>query len=177
MECDTFWMSQCLKHISVTFSIYRVALWYCIKVNHNRPIYLSIAHEQRGSFVKQVRYDIFSWSGRRNEISKMSFLQILCSRLSKELQVDEKCNCISNVLFLKVEYKKLYKAEYHYYRSTELHGVGWTWNSCISVFRMISHSHHVLESSWEFYIWYATEETHMCWTLFSCYLATVSFSS
>lgn len=91
-------MSQWLEHISVTFSNHRVALWYYVRVNHNRSIYLPIAYEQRGSFVKQVKSDICSPSGRRNETSKIIFLQITCSRLSTELQVNEKCSCISNVL-------------------------------------------------------------------------------
>lgn len=128
----------------------------------NRSIYLPIACEQRGSLVKQVRYDICSWSGRRNEKSTIIFFQITCSRLSRKLPVNEKCNCISNVLVPQSVIEKIvYIAECSHERSTELHAVQW---ACIHgpVFWMISHSHHVLESSWGFCIWYATEETHIC---------------
>ena len=41
MECDTFWMSQYLEHVFVTFSNHRVALWYYVQVNHNKPIYVT----------------------------------------------------------------------------------------------------------------------------------------
>lgn len=71
-------------------------------------------------FVKQVRCDICSWSVRRNETNKIIFLQITCSRLSKELQVNEKYNFISNVLvFQGGIWKIIYKAEHQCYRNTE----------------------------------------------------------
>lgn len=65
VDCDAFCMSQFLECVFINFLNHKVTLWYCVKVNHNRFIYLPTACEQRGSLLKQVRYDISSWSGKK----------------------------------------------------------------------------------------------------------------
>ena len=62
-------MSAFLAHTSVAFLNHEVPLWYHFKVNHNRFVYQSIACEQRGCLVKQVRY-MTSVSGQEEEMKQ-----------------------------------------------------------------------------------------------------------
>jgi hypothetical protein len=59
-------LNECISEIYNSLKPQSDSLDY-VKVNHKRSFNLLITCEQKENLIKQIRCDIYYWSGRRNE--------------------------------------------------------------------------------------------------------------